>query len=969
MRQFILILGLVCSFAISAKEYKWVQKTSNGIKFALAYEQEGSWILDEFHAPKGEFQQKLSSRRFENIELLKKALINYKLVNRIDYKSPDDSDEKARNKRIWKATNKWNQEWERKYATWIRETLHTDFFVDYGIETDCADVIVGLRWIFSRINKLPAGNTLAGTDKVFTNEHMLRSWKKLETDPIWHKDKLFMTALNYLMDNTYTHSVWDDSYPLKISSDSLIEGTFYLNLEDVSGHVRIVAKTSYNSLTSVPLIMRASTVPRGLRRLSEEVFLNFEKPEASTSGFRAMRWPEGKGKKLKLKKDSTHPSFGNNQYDDDFVGEGESFALGVFKAVRPDFSVEQLIKEGLGDIGEALELRKSVVEEGFSACQLIDCSPGTDAYEAYSTPSRDSKIQKLFHSLEKLVKSLKVVLPGLEKSWEEALSKKTVEVLGKSLNMKQARYMFKEGQYSFDPRHSLEARWSTSSIGLAELVKAKLEKLLKEREERINERGTCEQDCFPKGGWYWDGNTFELDAKIAQVNYLVRNFCNVFESGNCQNDLDIDLNEKRVLANGENNSLLYWQDKIPFFNSDPRVAKNYNWGESLSNAFHLPAFKNLEITDNAVAVIDYKKVVNLPTGAKISIPESEFTSLNKKGLGFIQNGKVLTAISETGELGSTLLLENAPKLLKSYWKNSLGVLVGEEETLIIERRAEGLLLNLRDTRKLEVLSPTMFAFLETENNSILVITDNRAAQFDLGKDRLWSWTYVGQDDKEAVIAGVNGDGEAGFKILNLQTGEISWRDGDEISIHSNLGNGLWIYTENDDLKLGSLNGEEVLFKGEGVFLEQNGEYITLYKDNESLAYKLNRGLTRIEAPARSRELSGTAGPYLGWTNSENMVELFKANGSKIGAISQGVEVQSTSKWANFEFNSSHGKFEGNGGLLRPQGPGVALPEMTFLKSVHKKDEDSKYLKINRLKILERGILIQTYPGMYSWLEL
>ncbi|MFT6070414.1 MAG: hypothetical protein ACJAT2_000786 [Bacteriovoracaceae bacterium] len=968
MQLFLLIISLLASLGLSASEYKWQLKEDGKIRFAIAYEIDGSWQLDQFVAKDGDFQERTSSKRFSSLEDIEEKLKSFSKTDKITYEVYEDMDP-ARNKRLWKATETWSMKWEVKYAEWLRDNLTTDFFVEYGIETDCADVIIGLRWIFSRIHKLPAANTMAGSDKIFSNEDMLRSWKKLPTHETWHKDKLFMTALNYLMNNTYTHSVWKDSYPIKISSESLLEGTFFLNLEDVSGHVRIVAKTNFASLTEIPLIMRASTVPRGLRRLSEEVFLNFERPLVDSSGFRAMRWAVKDGRDFELKPGKTHISYGLQQYDDDFVGEGESFALGVFKAVRPDFSKEILINAGLKDVLETLEFRKSVVLEGYEACRVVDCSPGTAGYDAYSTPSRDSKIRKLFNSLDLLVESLIPVFPKMKERWLEALRKEKFTVLGTTINMDQARYLFKEGQVSFDPRDPLNARWTITTEGMAELMHTRLSDLFKSREQRISQRGICEKNCFPKGNWFWDANTFELDQKIAHHNYLIRNFCQRFPSEDCQNDLDIDLNAKTIKANNLEMSLLVWNDRIPFFNSDPRASINFNWGEALASSFHLPGFKHIELTDNSVAVLDNREAYNLISQSRLNLPKNDFLTFNKSGKGLIQINEKLYPVDSKGTLGEPAILKLTPKFTKAYWSGAFGALVSKDNSLIVfvERRGDSLFINLEKEAPVKILGEKVF-FLEGEENFYYVLSPEGLKEFKLGAKRLWSQVFRGIDTTNAIISGTNSDNENVELIFNLQSSTVSSVLTEGREFITPIEDGLWIYKDNTEvLKVADILGQNTIYESEGYYVSHQSNYLTLFEDDELKAFKFDGTLKQLILPSGS-VLSGRAGKTMGIEKS-GMIHLMDETGVVLGPLSSGVFIDSIGRWSSYENDGSHGSFQGTGGFLLNPNKGVQVPAMTFQRSVHHKDDGTgKYLKLDRLRSLKRGVLIQTYPGSYTWLD-
>ena len=92
---------------------------------------------------------------------------------------------------IWATAQEWNQDWENRYSQWVQNNRDPAFLSNHQIRTDCADVAIAYRWIFARINGLPAANTLAGTGRLITNESMNPAWTGLSTNQDWTRDQLF----------------------------------------------------------------------------------------------------------------------------------------------------------------------------------------------------------------------------------------------------------------------------------------------------------------------------------------------------------------------------------------------------------------------------------------------------------------------------------------------------------------------------------------------------------------------------------------------------------------------------------------------------------------------------------------------------------------------------------------------------------------------------------------------------------
>jgi len=130
---------------------------------------------------------------------------------------------------IWEVGDRrWTIEEERRFEKWVEETITEDFFVDYKIPTDCADAVYAIRWIYARIACLPAAATTKDGKWV---GHWSTDWKHLPTHPEWHQDKRFRAVLFYLFPRTWTGTLPLDTYPVRISTDSITPGTLFLVTE------------------------------------------------------------------------------------------------------------------------------------------------------------------------------------------------------------------------------------------------------------------------------------------------------------------------------------------------------------------------------------------------------------------------------------------------------------------------------------------------------------------------------------------------------------------------------------------------------------------------------------------------------------------------------------------------------------------------------------------------------------------
>jgi hypothetical protein len=94
---------------------------------------------------------------------------------------------------VWEVGDRqWTVEEEHRFEKWVDETITEDFFIRYKIPTDCADAVYAIRWIYARINHLPAAATTMYGRQI---GHWFTDWKHLPTHPEWHRDERFRAAL------------------------------------------------------------------------------------------------------------------------------------------------------------------------------------------------------------------------------------------------------------------------------------------------------------------------------------------------------------------------------------------------------------------------------------------------------------------------------------------------------------------------------------------------------------------------------------------------------------------------------------------------------------------------------------------------------------------------------------------------------------------------------------------------------
>ncbi len=435
-------------------------------QIAVQYTDKGFYFVDVYHIESDGWQDRRLQKKFNTQKESDQFAEQFKKNNDGELLTAPSV---LRNPTpLWQVHHQWNFEWENKYTEWVRENLNKNFFVKYQISTDCADVAFSIRWIFARIHGLPAAVTLAGSQRLFTQNDARPSWSSLPTSETWHEDTRFRTALDYVMRNTYTHSLLIDSYPVEISPFGIQPGGYHLTIRTESGHTRMIYSTDVNSTANHLIRFVASDVPSQIRVLHEEPFSLKKFLPRTNGGFMRFRWPQLKADgTYQLTPEEEMPFYSLQQYGEEFQ---KSYYNSVLKNMGITNKPDEFIRLRLEVIWDKLQYRVGVAQKGFVLCQTEDCAPGTVNYEDWGTPSRDSQVQDL-------------VIEVLQTYWENSDDRKVIAEFNKwrdlTLNIgdeyqTEVRYedllmIWYQQDYSFDPRDSLFKRWGIDLINRPEL--------------------------------------------------------------------------------------------------------------------------------------------------------------------------------------------------------------------------------------------------------------------------------------------------------------------------------------------------------------------------------------------------------------------------------------------------------------------------------------------------------------------
>ena len=463
MKIFTMVSVFFLSFTITAKaevkniQYFWDEES----RFAVVYPEGQHHFLDIYILDASGWQKHLSQEVFANdvdlrVAIKREGLLSTTQNRLVRFAARAIEKNKTvilTGDMIWPTENQWNWDWELKYATWVKENVDEDFFRKNRIATDCADVAISSRWIFSRMHHLPMANSLAGTDRLFSNEVVSQKFSQLPTAPDWRQDSRFLAALDYVLDNTYTHSLMADSYPVSIDPATFLPGIHHLNLylED-SGHTMLV--NDVNAATGgVSLIY--SDVPRQVRELYSDTFNEYEQyPNLTRGGFLRIRWAISTSTGLQLKSRQSMPHYSLMQYEPSFVQGVDAFSDAVEAHLGLNVTKQDRVLLGTQNLAAKIRARVNIVETGYSLCQRQDCSMGTVNYENWSTHSRDRKILNQIYYVLDFVDDEETNFV-----WSTFLSTNQIQVQRKTIFYHEMINKFINELTSPDPRRTRLQRW------------------------------------------------------------------------------------------------------------------------------------------------------------------------------------------------------------------------------------------------------------------------------------------------------------------------------------------------------------------------------------------------------------------------------------------------------------------------------------------------------------------------------
>ncbi len=351
---------------------------------------------------------------------------------------------------IWEVGDRrWTIEEERKFEKWVEETITEDFFLDHKIPTDCADAVYAIRWIYARIARLPAAATTIDGRLI---GHWSTDWKHLPTHPEWHQDRRFRAALFYLFPRTWTGTLPFDTYPIRISPDSVTPGTIFLETES---HTGIINRVHLDGSHPHPLQTWESSLPVKVQKLSMR-YLFAAKPDFKAgSGLVKFRWPVFENGNWRYLPAKEHPFYSEEQYHPAFNQEHIDFVEAVASRIDPKhYHPEEKFSRVLETFHHFLKERVSLVLKGFQQCQNGGCQIGSEEWERYTTYGRDGMILSFIDHLSHIIGSNHLDLAKVKKRIE-TISIPISENRSISLDEINRNHPW----FSHHPGDSIEARW------------------------------------------------------------------------------------------------------------------------------------------------------------------------------------------------------------------------------------------------------------------------------------------------------------------------------------------------------------------------------------------------------------------------------------------------------------------------------------------------------------------------------
>lgn len=409
--------------------------------------------------------------------------------------------------------NEWSIEDENKFADWFKKNASTTMAIGSGLEFDCADFGLLGRWVYAHDNKLPILNSLAGSGKLFGHFSESKKWSALPTNSDWKKDERFKAAMRYLFDSTYTHSVFNDLYPVKLGTEYVTPGSIILTLRSGNtGHTQVIYDVGMQSYCGAECVsVLYGNEPA--REYAYKTQADIRHHALNAGGFLRWRWPQLKNGKWQFVAKAKMPGYSLEQYENADMSFDEFHAyvyemLG-FK-IEPFKKAYSLAKSLYNDLNDRLV----TTSQGTIFCHYQYCDPQGILFDQYSTPSKDKRFREKRDQLLRLMETLK------ESEKQDLLSLFKSDVfLGRNMvPVKYSDYIFNmngiSDKMSSDPSANYADRWGLQNLTNLQLSFLQVSFLMYSFNFRKDLVGNAIRIC------YQNGRDLSCDPNLPEIKKL-----------------------------------------------------------------------------------------------------------------------------------------------------------------------------------------------------------------------------------------------------------------------------------------------------------------------------------------------------------------------------------------------------------------------------------------------------------------
>lgn len=776
------------------------------LHFTEIYPDQDVWRVDHFEASPGKLQDLVESRTFptqieakefsDGVKTTTKSKFNF---TSIEFGTSP----------LWTVTQEWNQDWEDKYAEWVGTTFTATFFEENKLATDCADAAYALRWIFARNNGLPAAATLSGSGVFATHLSAKAEWQSLPGHKEWQKDKRFLTALNWLLNMVFTKTLYMDTYPVEINRSTIKPGLINL----LGGHTEIFNQVSYHP-DELPMGLLSSTMPRAIRVLAARPFLDSWRQSPANGGLLRFRWPT-KTKAWAMVPKTAMPFYSIEQYDEKLCEDEPRFAFCIIKKLGMAFSPELIVSKLQEGIVDTVNQRAGVVQDGFNFCQVNDCSPGTNAWEDWSTPTRDARLLATLKAASTTASEV-----GLSDTFNKWLANTKVAATNNKLTYGQLIQRLESNFVSSDPRDEVESRWASSVEAISRHVQRQVVQVEILRAGMVEKARPCRNNpvsCQDSAKLMQLHSTVEHDYRLRQMISGWWKFC---EENSCLEEKSFEERLEKI----------WFQSPAPWDSIEKRNGNIASKGHLLKARSVLPAGKRFVILNNSrLYDVINRTEMKLGLGLESKLGYDDFTKqiyvlknytiqLYDEDFNFtgeFPTGRIISANHELHNIGSGQLLLTNPYTAAQLWILDLNIrqTSGAINFILFNKEATGkniFLLKGHPNRILSVRDGKI-NFQEISDFNALGIYKF----FELGKGNFLIQAHLHEGTDTTVVYLVSGGVVSEFR--NFGTGHLQIE-----RLNSNyLFMELW---DNNETK-GSLidNDLNVYFDGQKLEKGKSGE--------------------------------------------------------------------------------------------------------------------------------------------------